>query len=113
MFGLVAQAPLIEAQGYVQSAFSTANFFFEYFVRKNRQGGDELLNCYKKWYNCWLRFLTMLLQGRICIALGPWHFGDFCNIFLRNIGVDQKKSLDLRAGPPAGIASYYGKYCPG
>ena len=24
------------------------------------------------------------------IARGPWHLGDFCNIFLPNIGEDQK-----------------------
>ena len=32
----------------------------------------------------------MLLSGQIYIALGPWHLGDFCNIFLPNIGEDQK-----------------------
>ena len=54
----------------------------------------------------------MLLQGRIYIALGPWHFGDFCNIFLPNIGEDQKESYDFRSGPLAGTASYHGKYDP-
>ena len=34
----------------------------------------------------------MLLTGRICIALGPWYFGDFRNIFLPNVGEDPKKS---------------------
>ena len=53
----------------------------------------------EKWYNRWLRLLTMLLPGRICIALGPWHFGDFRNIFLPNIGENQKKSYELSAGP--------------
>ena len=53
----------------------------------------------ENWYNRWLRLLTMLLPGRIYIALGPWHFKDFCNIFLPNIGEDQKKSYDLSAGP--------------
>ena len=43
----------------------------------------------------------MLLPGRIYIALGPWHFGDFCNIFLPNIEEDQRKSYDLSAGPLA------------
>ena len=78
-------------------------------MRKNRQGRDELLNCYRKWYNTWLRLLTMLLPGRIYIAQGSWQFGDFRNIFLPNIGEDQKKSYDLSAGPLAGTASYYGK----
>ena len=36
-----------------------------------------------------------------------WHFGDFRNIFLPNIGEDQKKSYDLSAGSLAGTASYY------
>ena len=44
-----------------------------------------------------LRLLTMLLPGRIYIALGPWHFGDFRNIFLPNVE-------DLSAGPLAGTA---------
>ena len=44
----------------------------------------------------------MLLPGRIYIALGLWHFGDFRNIFLPNIGEDQKKSYDFSSGPLAG-----------
>ena len=60
----------------------------------------------------WLRLLTMLLLDRIYIALGPWHFGDFCNIFLPSIGEDQKKSNDLSAGPLADTAPYYGKSGP-
>ena len=42
--------------------------------------------------------LTMLFQGRIYIALGPWYFGDFCNIFLSNIGEDQEKVLPSERG---------------
>ena len=41
----------------------------------------------------------MLLSGWIYIALGPWRFGDFLNIFLPNIGEDQKKSYDFSSGP--------------
>ena len=67
----------------------------------------------EKWYNRWLRLLTMLLLDRINIALSSWHLGDFRNIFLPNIGEDQKKSYDLSAGPQAGTASYYGKSGPG
>ena len=54
----------------------------------------------------------MLLSARIYIVLGPWHFGDFRNIFLPNIGEDQKKSCDFSSGPLAGTASYYVKYGP-
>ena len=54
----------------------------------------------------------MLLPGRIYIALDPWHFGDFCNIFLPNVGEDQKKSYGFSSGPIAGTASYYGKSGP-
>ena len=50
----------------------------------------------------------MLLPGRIYIALGPWHLGDFCNIFLPNVGEDHKKSQDFSAGPLAGTAPYCG-----
>ena len=41
----------------------------------------------------------MLFPRRIHITRGPWHFGDFCNIFLPNISEDQKKSNHLSAGP--------------
>ena len=51
----------------------------------------------------------MLLPGRVYIALGPWHFGDFCKIFLSSIGEDRKKSYDLSAGLLAGTAPYYGQ----
>ena len=54
----------------------------------------------------------MLLPGLIYIALGPRDFGDFCSIFLENIGEDQKKSYDFSSGPLAGTASYYGKSGP-
>ena len=54
----------------------------------------------------------MLLPGRNYIALSPSHFGDFRNIFLPNIGEDQKKSYDLSAGPLTGTASYDGKSGP-
>ena len=46
MFGRGVQAPLIEVQRFVQSAFSMANFLFKYFVRKHWRGGVELMNCY-------------------------------------------------------------------
>ena len=42
----------------------------------------------------------MLLPGRIHIALGLWHFGDFRNIFLPSIGEDQKKGLAISARGP-------------
>ena len=54
----------------------------------------------------------MLLPGRIYIVLGPWHFEDFRNIFLPNIGEDQKKAYYFSSGPLAGTASYYGKSGP-
>ena len=54
----------------------------------------------------------MLSPGRVDIALGRWHFGDFRNIFLPNIGEDQKTSYDFSAGPLAGTAPYYGKSGP-
>ena len=41
----------------------------------------------------------MLLPGRIYFVLGPWHFGNFRNIFLPNIGEDQKKSYNFSSGP--------------
>ena len=46
MLGHGTQAPSTEVQQFVQSAFSLANFFLKYFVRKNWRGGGELLNCY-------------------------------------------------------------------
>ena len=41
----------------------------------------------------------MLLPGRIYIALGPWHFGDFRNIFLPNIVEDQNNLTISDRGP--------------
>ena len=41
----------------------------------------------------------MLFPGWIYIARDPWYFGDFRNIFLPNIGEDQKKSYHLSTGP--------------
>ena len=54
----------------------------------------------------------MLLPSRIYIARGPWHLRDFRNIFLPNVGEDQKKSRHLSKGPLAGTAPYYGKSGP-
>ena len=71
---------------------------------RKRQGEGELPNCYRSMYTTWLRLLTMLLPGRTYIVLGPWHFEDFHNIFLPNIGEDQKTSYDLSAGPQGGTA---------
>ena len=52
----------------------------------------------------------MLLPGRIYFALGPWHFGDFRNIFLPNIGEDQKNSYDFSSGSLAGIQARSQKF---
>ena len=41
----------------------------------------------------------MLMPSRIYIALGPWHFGDFRNSFLPNIGEDQKNLTISARGP--------------
>ena len=60
-----------------------------------------------------LRLLNMLLPGRSYIALGPWHFKEFRNIFQPNIGEDHKKSRDLSAGPLKGNVPYYCKSGPG
>ena len=46
MLGQGAQIPSTEVQRFVQSAFSIANFFLKYFVRKNWRDGGELMNCY-------------------------------------------------------------------
>ena len=59
-----------------------------------------------------VRLLTVLLPGRIYITLGPLHCGDFRNIFLPNIGEDQKKSCDFSVGPLPGTAPYYGRSGP-
>ena len=46
MLGQGAQVLFTEVQRFAQSAFSTANFFFKYFVRKNLRGGGQLMSCY-------------------------------------------------------------------
>ena len=40
----------------------------------------------------------MLIPDQIYIARGLWHFGDFCNIFMPNIGEDQKEVLPSERG---------------
>ena len=55
----------------------------------------------------------MLLPGRIYFVLGPWHFGDFCSIFLPNVGEDQKKSCDFSSGPLAGTQVRSQKFAMG
>ena len=55
----------------------------------------------------------MLLPGRIYIALDPWLFGDFRDIFLPNIGEDQKKSYDFSSGPLAGTPGRSQKFAMG
>ena len=53
----------------------------------------------------------MLFPGRICIAQGPWHLGNFCNIFLSNINEDQKKPTILGQGPGTKPYDKYGAGC--
>ena len=55
----------------------------------------------------------MLLPGRIYFALGPWHFENFCNISLPNIGEDQKTSYDFISGPLAGTQARSQKFAMG
>ena len=52
----------------------------------------------------------MLFSGRIYIARYPWHFRDFCNIFLPNISEDQKSPTIWAQGP---CTVPYGKYGAG
>ena len=65
-----------------------SHFSKKYFVRKNWQSGNESLL-----KNGTLHLLNMLFPGRIYIERGPWHLGNFCNIFLPNISEDRKKVL--------------------
>ena len=46
MFGQGVQAPSIEVQRFVQSAFSMAIFLKSILSIKTGEGGGELLNCY-------------------------------------------------------------------
>ena len=55
----------------------------------------------------------MLLPGRIYFALGSWHFADIRNIFLPNIGEDQKKPYDFSSGPLAGTQARSQKFTMG
>ena len=55
----------------------------------------------------------MLLPGRNYLALGPWHFGDFRNIFLPNIGEDQNKSYNFSSEPIAGTQARSQKFAIG
>ena len=57
-----------------------------------------------KWYDRWLRLLAMLLPRPDLHCAGPMALGDFRNIFLPNIGEDQKKSHHPSVGLLAGTA---------
>ena len=46
----------------------------------------------------------MLFQGRVYIAMGPWYFGNYRNIFPPNIGEEQKKFLPSKRGSPGSVA---------
>ena len=107
MFGQGAQAPLIKVQWFVQSAFSMANILKSILCVKTGKVEMNHWIVIEKWYNRWLRLLTMLLLGRIYIALSPCHFVDFRNIFLPNRW-RPKKPYDLSLWPLAGTESYYG-----
>ena len=77
-----------------------ANFLKKYFVGKNRRGwrrNTEVLlkNGTKYGYV----YLPCYCRGRIYIALGPWHLGDFRIIFLPSIGEDQKNLTISARGP--------------
>ena len=66
-------------------------------MHKNWRGGGELL-LRNGTINGYV-YQPCNSRGRIYIARCPWHFGDYCNIFLPNIDEDQKKSYHLNAGP--------------
>ena len=54
----------------------------------------------EKWYNRWLRQITIVFPSRTYIALSPWYFEVYCNIFLPNIDEDQKKVSPAECGAP-------------
>ena len=57
--------------------------------------------------------INHVIAGRIYFALGPWHFGDFRNIFLPNTGEEQKKSYDFSSGTLAGTQARSQKFTMG
>ena len=57
-------------------------------------------------------YYNHVITGPDLHRTGPWHFGDIRNIFLPNIGEDQKKSCDISVWLIAGTASFYGKSGP-
>ena len=85
------------------------SYFLKVFFRVKTSDVEKMV--IEKWYNRWFDLLTgMLLLGPDLHCVGPLHFGDFCNIFLLNIGEDQNVSpSELRA--PGTVP--YGKSCPG
>ena len=50
------------------------------------------------------------IPGRIYIALGPWYFVDYHNIFLQNLGENPKQVLPSERGAPVIVP--YGKSGP-
>ena len=89
--------PQLRFNNLFNEHFALIIFFFNYFVRKNCRGGGGLLlkNGTKNGYV----YQSCYSWNRIYIARGSRHFGDYCNIFLPNIGENQKNSFHLSAGP--------------
>ena len=54
-----------------------------------------------------------VIAGPDLLRAGPRHFGDFRNIFLPNIGEDQKKSYDFSSEPTAGTQARSQKFAMG
>ena len=65
-------------------------------MHKNWRGGGELL-LKNRTINNYV-YQPCNFWGRIYIARSLWHFRDYRNTFLPNIGEDQKKSYHLSAG---------------
>ena len=55
----------------------------------------------EKWYISGHAHSPCYIVLRIYIARGPWYFGDFCYIFLPNLGEDQEKVLPSESGAMA------------
>ena len=86
--------PQFKLNNFFNEHFPKLIFFFKSILsRKNWRDGSELL---------------LLKNGTVngtptnqVIAEGPGNFGDFRNIFLLNLGEDQKRSYHLNKGPLA------------
>ena len=90
MYDQEAKVPQLKFNNLFNEHFPLLIFFFKSILPlKHWQGGEGFL--FENGAIDSSAYLPCYFPGWMYITRGPWHFEDFRNIFLPNIGEDQKK----------------------